>query len=80
MTDETPWYMRGTSLSADDLGNDEAHKRYADGLADSASEAADALSDHLRDAEKRGVDIPVTERLAMGYAANARAAAREVGR
>ncbi|MFC9225817.1 hypothetical protein ACFT8W_34680 [Streptomyces hygroscopicus] len=71
----TPWYMRSTDTSTHDKGSPERNRQHVESIAAMASEEADAVSAHLRNAEARGVDIPAESRMAMGYAANARKAA-----
>ncbi|GHJ27127.1 hypothetical protein TPA0910_15600 [Streptomyces hygroscopicus subsp. sporocinereus] len=72
---DAPWYMQSTDTSAHDKGSPERNRQHIESLAAMASDEADAVSAHLRNAEARGVDIPAESRMAMGFAVNARKAA-----
>ncbi|MEU2605936.1 hypothetical protein [Streptomyces albus] len=74
MTD-TPWYMRSTDSANMRVGNAEANRLRLERIAATASAEADAEAAHLRNAEARGVEIPASMRMAMGFAANSRKAA-----
>ncbi|WP_327702207.1 hypothetical protein OG530_10240 [Streptomyces decoyicus] len=75
---ETPWYMQTTDTTATDKGNPERNRQHIESIAAGASEEADAVAAHLRSAEARGVDIKPDQRMAMGYATNARKAATQL--
>ncbi|MFE9136198.1 hypothetical protein [Streptomyces sp. NPDC007355] len=78
MTNNTPWYMNSTDATTVDKGSPERNQRHVESIASTASEEADAVANHLRSAEAKGVEVPATERMAMGYAANARHAANQL--
>ncbi|MFE7954286.1 hypothetical protein [Streptomyces sp. NPDC057413] len=60
-------------------GNPERTRRHLESMASMASAEADAHAAHLRNLEAKGVPIPASKRIAMGYAANARKAATILG-
>ncbi|WUU84746.1 hypothetical protein OG790_26320 [Streptomyces cellulosae] len=70
-----PWYMDNPDALNVDKGSPEANRRYLESIAAAASTDADAHAAHLRTLEAKGVPIPPSERMAMGYASNARKAA-----
>ncbi|MFF7389172.1 hypothetical protein ACFZAE_12115 [Streptomyces scabiei] len=80
MTDNTPWYMvaDATDTTSEDKGSPERNRQHIESIAAGASEEADAVAAHLRTAEAQGVAISPSQRMAMGYAANARKAATQL--
>jgi cytoskeletal protein RodZ len=78
MTDK-PWYMRTTDTTNVDKGSPERNEKHLRSLAGTASEEADAVAAHLRAAEAKGVELNTVQRMAMGYTANARNAATQLG-
>ncbi|MEU1510907.1 hypothetical protein ABZ490_01930 [Streptomyces sp. NPDC005811] len=75
---ETPWYMRTTDTTGTDKGSPERNRQHIESIAASASEEDDAVVSHLRNAEAQGVAISASQRMAMGYATNARKAANQL--
>jgi hypothetical protein len=75
---ETPWYMGTTDTTSTDKGSPERNRQHVESIAVGASEEADAVAAHLRSAEAKGVVITPGQRMAMGYAANARKAATQL--
>jgi hypothetical protein len=75
---ETPWYMGTTDTTSTDKGSPERNRQHIESIAAGASEEADVVAAHLRNAEAQGVAISPGQRMAMGYAANARKAATQL--
>lgn len=75
---ETPWYMSTTDTTATDKGSPERNRQHVESIAAGASEEADAVAAHLRNAEAQGVTITPEQRMSMGYAVNARKAATQL--
>lgn len=75
---DRPWYMNSTDATSVDKGSPERNRRHLESIAETASEEADTVSAHLRAAEAKGVQLSVTQRMAMGYASNAREAANQL--
>ncbi|MFC4611736.1 hypothetical protein ACFO9E_28750 [Streptomyces maoxianensis] len=75
MSNNTPWYMTSNDPSTTDKGSQERQETYLRSIAEGASEEADAATAHLRELESKGVQIPASVRMAMGYSQNARKAA-----
>ncbi|MEW9519340.1 hypothetical protein [Streptomyces tubercidicus] len=78
MTENTPWYMGTTDTTSTDKGSPERNRQHIESIAAGASDEADAVAAHLRSAEAKGVDINPSQRMAMGYASNARKAATQL--
>lgn len=78
MTNTTPWYMNSTDTTNVDKGSPERNRLRTESIASMASEESDAILAHLRAAEARGVQLSTAQRMAMGYAANARNAANQL--
>lgn len=62
----------------DGQGSPERNRQHVESIAAGASEEADAVAAHLRTAEAQGVAISPSQRMAMGYAVNARKAATQL--
>ncbi|MGW2038606.1 hypothetical protein [Streptomyces virginiae] len=75
---DRPWYMNSTDTTNVDKGSPERNRRHLESIAETASEEADAVSAHLRAAEAKGIQLSATQRMAMGYASNARDAANQL--
>ncbi|MFJ2568570.1 hypothetical protein ACIO02_37615 [Streptomyces sp. NPDC087568] len=70
--------MNTTDATSVDKGSPERNRAHLESLAEMASEEADAVAAHVRNAEARGVQIDPGTRMAMGFAANARKAAAQL--
>ncbi|MFE9217072.1 hypothetical protein ACFYN3_12130 [Streptomyces lavendulae] len=70
--------MNSTDTTNIDKGSPERNRRRLESIADMASEESDAIFAHLRAAEAKGVQLSAAQRMAMGYAANARNAANQL--
>ncbi|MEE1754845.1 hypothetical protein [Streptomyces sp. SP18CS02] len=70
--------MSTTDTTSTDKGSPERNRKHVESIAAGASEEADAVAAHLRTAEAQGVDINPSQRMSMGYAANARKAATQL--
>jgi hypothetical protein len=70
--------MGTTDTTSTDKGSPERNRQHIESIAAGASDEADAVAAHLRNAEAKGVDINPSQRMAMGYAANARKAATQL--
>lgn len=75
---ETPWYMGTTDTTSTEKGSPERNRQHIESIAAGASEEADAVAAHLRNAEAQGVTISPELRMQMGYAANARKAVTQL--